>query len=137
MGLDVIDEAKPLFAQIAERVEGSIINGTLPELSRAPSTNELASFYSINPATAAKGVNMLVAKGVLEKRRGIGMFVPEGARTLLINEHRTSFSDDFIGPLLAEANRLGLDHDDVLALIAERSHQLSTSPTPNTSATKG
>lgn len=134
----MIDEAKPLFAQIAEQVEDSIINGTLPELSQAPSTNELASFYSINPATAAKGVNVLVSKGVLEKRRGIGMFVQAGARTLLINEYRTSFSDDFIGPLLTEANRLGLHHDDVLALIAERSQQLSTSPTlPNTAATKG
>lgn len=133
----MIDEAKPLFAQIAEQVEDSIINGTLPELSRAPSTNELSSFYSINPATAAKGVNMLVAKGVLEKRRGIGMFVQEGARSLLVNEHRASFSDNFIGPLLSEANRLGLDHDDVLTLIAERSPELGASPALDTTATKG
>ena len=68
----VIDETKPLFTQIAEKVEDSILNGTLPELSRAPSTNELASFYSINPATAAKGVNILVDEGILYKRRGIG-----------------------------------------------------------------
>lgn len=74
----MIDDAKPLFTQIAEKVEDSILNGTLPELSRAPSTNELATFYSINPATAAKGINRLVDKGVLEKRRGIGMFVTEG-----------------------------------------------------------
>lgn len=133
----MIDEAKPLFAQIAEQVEDSIINGTLPELSRAPSTNELSSFYSINPATAAKGVNMLVAKGVLEKRRGIGMFVQEGARSLLVNEYRASFSDNYIGPLLSEASRLGLDHDDVVALIAERSHELSASPTMDATATKG
>lgn len=133
----MIDEAKPLFAQIAEQVEDSIINGTLPEMSRAPSTNELSSFYSINPATAAKGVNQLVAKGVLEKRRGIGMFVKEGARTLLINEYRTAFSDNFIAPLLSEASRLGLDHDDVITLIAERSAELSASPTMDTTATKG
>ena len=133
----MIDEAKPLFAQIAEKVEDSILNGTLPELSRAPSTNELSSFYSINPATAAKGVNLLVAKGVLAKRRGIGMFVQEGARSLLINEHRTSFSDNYVQPLLAEASRLGLDHDDVVKLIAERSHELSASPTMDTTATKG
>ncbi|WP_420095237.1 GntR family transcriptional regulator, partial [Brevibacterium sediminis] len=89
----MIDDDRPLFAQIAEKVEDSIINGTLPEMSRAPSTNELAHFYSINPATAAKGINLLVSKGVLEKRRGIGMFVTDGARALLINEHRTTFSD--------------------------------------------
>ena len=133
----MIDEAKPLFAQIAEQVEDSIINGTLPELSRAPSTNELASFYSINPATAAKGVNMLVTKGVLAKRRGIGMFVQEGARSLLINEHRASLSDNFIAPLLSEASRLGLDHEDVIRLITERSTELSASPTMDTTATKG
>ena len=115
-----MDEAKPLFMQIAEQVEDSIINGSLPELSRAPSTNELASFYSINPATAAKGVNLLVAKNVIEKKRGIGMFVTEGARDLLIIERRSMFSDRFIAPLLAEAATLGLDAEDLAALIAER-----------------
>lgn len=133
----MIDEAKPLFAQIAEQVEDSIINGTLPEMSRAPSTNELSSFYSINPATAAKGVNQLVAKGVLEKRRGIGMFVKEGARTLLINEYRTAFSDNFIAPLLTEANRLGLERDDVITLIAERSKEFGTSHSLDPTTTKG
>ncbi|MGO3278186.1 MAG: GntR family transcriptional regulator [Brevibacterium aurantiacum] len=133
----MIDEAKPLFAQITEQVEDSIINGTLPELSRAPSTNELSSFYSINPATAAKGVNQLVAKGVLEKRRGIGMFVKEGARTILINEYRTTFSDNFIAPLLSEASRLGLNRDEIIALIAERSQESGTSHSLDQTTAKG
>ena len=133
----MIDEAKPLFAQIAEQVEDSIIDGTLPEMSRAPSTNELSSFYSINPATAAKGVNRLVAKGVLEKRRGIGMFVKEGARHVLINEYRTAFSDNFIAPLLSEAHRLGLDRDEVISLIAERSQELTAPHGPDPTFTKG
>lgn len=122
-----MDEGKPLFTQIAERVEDSIINGSLPELSRAPSTNELASFYSINPATAAKGVNLLVAKNVIEKRRGIGMFVTEGARDILIAERRAAFSDRFIAPLIAEAATLGLSPDDLTQLIVERAGAL-TSP---------
>ncbi|GAA3842997.1 GntR family transcriptional regulator [Mycobacteroides abscessus subsp. abscessus] len=122
-----MDEGKPLFTQIAERVEDSIINGSLPELSRAPSTNELASFYSINPATAAKGVNLLVAKNVIEKRRGIGMFVTEGARDILIAERRAAFSDRFIAPLIAEAATLGLSPDDLTQLIVERAGEL-TSP---------
>ncbi|MBE4695473.1 MULTISPECIES: GntR family transcriptional regulator [Brevibacterium] len=123
----MMDEGKPLFTQIAERVEDSIINGSLPELSRAPSTNELASFYSINPATAAKGVNLLVAKNVIEKRRGIGMFVTEGARDILIAERRAAFSDRFIAPLIAEAATLGLSPDDLTQLIVERAGEL-TSP---------
>lgn len=120
-----MDEGKPLFMQIAEKVEDSIINGSLAELSRAPSTNELASFYAINPATAAKGVNLLVAKNVIEKRRGIGMFVTEGAREILIAERRAAFSDRFIAPLIAEAATLGLSPDDVTRLIAERTGELT------------
>ncbi|MCD1287038.1 MAG: GntR family transcriptional regulator [Brevibacterium sp.] len=133
----MIDDDRPLFAQIAEKVEDSIINGTLPEMSRAPSTNELAHFYSINPATAAKGINLLVSKGVLEKRRGIGMFVTDGARALLINEHRTTFSDSFITPLLTEANRLGLGSEDVIALITERSREIHLTTALDPAATKG
>ncbi len=116
----MIDEGKPLFLQIAESVEDSIIDGTLPEEGQAPSTNELAAFYRINPATAAKGVNMLVDKGVIHKRRGIGMFVSPGARELLLAERRTAFADRFVEPLLGEARKLGLGPDDLTRLIAER-----------------
>jgi len=116
----VIEEGRALFLQIAESVEESIVDGSLPEDTRAPSTNELAAFYRINPATAAKGVNMLVDKGVLVKRRGIGMFVAVGARDQLLAERRSAFADRFITPLLAEARTLGLSADDLTALIHER-----------------
>src|SRR5690606_14249292 len=84
--VNVIEDGRALFLQIAERVEDSIVDGSLAEESQAPSTNELAAFYRINPATAAKGITMLVDKGVLYKRRGIGMFVADGARDLLLSE---------------------------------------------------
>lgn len=116
----VIEEGRALFLQIAESVEESIIDGSLAEESRAPSTNELAAFYRINPATAAKGVNMLVEKGVLYKQRGIGMFVAEGARAALLAERRTAFADRYIEPLVSEARHLGLDADDLARLIHER-----------------
>ncbi|WP_454111888.1 GntR family transcriptional regulator [Microbacterium aurum] len=116
----MIEEGRALFLQIAESVEESIIDGSLPEDTRAPSTNELAAFYRINPATAAKGVNMLVEKGVLVKRRGIGMFVAVGARDHLLTERRAAFADRFITPLIAEARTLGLSADDLTALIHER-----------------
>jgi len=116
----VIEEGKAIFLQIAESIEDSIIDGTLPEEERAPSTNELAAFYRINPATAAKGVAMLVDKGVIYKRRGIGMFVADGARTSLQHERRAQFAERFIDPLLTEARTLGLDADDLAALLRER-----------------
>ncbi|GAA4641474.1 GntR family transcriptional regulator [Gordonia humi] len=117
----MIDDGRPLFHQIADTVSDSIIDGSLDEESRAPSTNELAAFYRINPATAAKGVNMLVDKGVLYKRRGVGMFVATGARDLLRRERQQAFADRFIEPLLSEADRLGLAPDDLVALILDRS----------------
>lgn len=131
----MIEDGRALFLQIAEQVEGSIIDGSLAEDTQAPSTNELAGFYRINPATAAKGVNMLVEKGVLHKRRGIGMFVAAGARELLLAERRTVFADRFIAPLLEEAQRIGLEPDDVAALIRERAASPGPSTDSGTSAT--
>jgi len=119
----VIEEGKPLFLQIAEQIEDSILDGSLPEETQAPSTNELAGFYRINPATAAKGVAMLTDKGVLYKRRGIGMFVAAGAKDLLLGERRAAFADRYIEPLIAEARTLGLGSDDLVALLHERATQ--------------
>ncbi len=116
----MIEEGKALFLQIAENVEDAILDGSLGEDTRAPSTNELAAFYRINPATAAKGVNMLVEKGVLVKRRGIGMFVAVGAREHLLTERRAAFADRFIQPLLAEARNLGLGPDDLARIVRDR-----------------
>jgi DNA-binding transcriptional regulator YhcF (GntR family) len=118
----VIEEGRALFLQIAESVEDSIIDGSLAEEAQAPSTNELAAFFRINPATAAKGVNMLVDKGVLYKRRGIGMFVAPGAGDLVLAERRTAFADRFVEPLLIEAKKLGLGPDDLSRLILDRAN---------------
>lgn len=122
----MIEEGKPLFLQIAEQIEDSIIDGSLGEDAQAPSTNELASFYRINPATAAKGVAMLTEKGVLIKRRGIGMFVAPGAKDVLLGERRAVFADRYIDPLIAEARTLGLDADDLAALLKQRAAQTTT-----------
>ena len=74
-----LEEGAPLFVQVAGRLADEIADGTLPEGERVPSTNELSAYYRINPATAAKGISMLTDDGLLEKRRGIGMFVAAGA----------------------------------------------------------
>lgn len=122
----MIEEGKPLFVQIAEHVEDSIVDGTLADDERAPSTNELAAFYRINPATAAKGINMLVDKAVLVKRRGVGMFVAPGARALLLAERRQAFADRYVQPLVIEAGKLGLTAEDVAQLFRERAAALAT-----------
>jgi DNA-binding transcriptional regulator YhcF (GntR family) len=112
-----VDDGRPLFVQIALQVEAAVLEGSLAEGERAPSTNELASFHRINPATAAKGINLLVDRGILVKRRGLGMFVADGARELLRAERQQRFADDYIAPMLDEARAIGLSPEDVVGLI--------------------
>ena len=116
-----LDEGAPIFAQIAERLAEEIADGSLAEGDRVPSTNELAAFYRINPATAAKGISMLTDDGLVEKRRGIGMFVAAGARSRLLSDRRKQFTERFVEPLVAEAGRLGIDADELAAMIRESS----------------
>jgi GntR family transcriptional regulator len=112
-----LDEGTPLFVQVAERLAGEIADGGLGEGERVPSSNELAGFYRINPATAAKGINVLADDGLLEKRRGIGMFVAAGARQRLLARRRADFTRRYVEPLLTEATRLGIGTGELLALI--------------------
>jgi len=115
----VFDDSRAIFVQIAEQIEGDIIDGTLAEESRAPSTNELAAFHRINPATAAKGVAQLVADGILYKRRGVGMFVAAGARQALVAKRREAFESGFIEPLIREARKLAIDVEELIVMVKE------------------
>ena len=74
----MLDDGAPIFSQVAERLAEEIAVGALAEGEQVPSTTELAAYYRINPATAAKGINVLTDEGLVEKRRGIGMFVSAG-----------------------------------------------------------
>ena len=74
---------KSIYIQIAEVIENEILTGNLKEGEQAPSTNQFAKFYNINPATAGKGLNLLVDEDILYKKRGIGMLVTEGKKRLL------------------------------------------------------
>ncbi|MGA3155406.1 MAG: GntR family transcriptional regulator [Streptosporangiaceae bacterium] len=117
-----LDEGAPLFVQVAERLADEIADGGLGEGERVPSTNELAAYYRINPATAAKGIGMLTDDGLVEKRRGIGMFVADGARARLLGERRKRFAERYLEPLVAEASRLGVGADELAAMIRESSY---------------
>ncbi len=98
----------PIFQQLAAKIAGDIVAGTYPEETAVPSASDFAVFYTINPATASKGVNVLVERGVLYKKRGIGMFVATGARELLRDRRREEFRTHYIQPLLREATVLEL-----------------------------
>lgn len=115
----MLDEGTPLFVQLAGQVADEIADGSLAEGDRVPSTNEFAAFHRINPATAAKGINALIDDGLLEKRRGIGMFVATGARERLLADRRKRFAEQYIDPMLAEAERLGIDRDTLISLVRD------------------
>lgn len=112
-----MDESRPIFQQIAEQIENDIIAGLLPEETQVPSTNEFAAFHRINPATAGKGVNLLVDTGILYKKRGIGMFVAAGSRDRLVAERRERFREQFVQPLLIEAEKLGITAEQLTVMI--------------------
>lgn len=120
-----LEEEKPIFLQIAERLEDAVLSGAFPEESRLPSTTEIAAAYRINPATALKGISLLVDEGVAYKQRGIGMFVSKGARSLIEEKRRNAFYSDFVLPLVSEAKKLGISEQGMAAML-ERGYRNDT-----------
>lgn len=112
---DVFDDGSPIYRQIAERIERDVVDGVLEPDEKLMSTNEYAAFYRINPATAAKAFHELVDRGVLYKRRGIGMFVSPQAREQLRTDRRRRFFDEVVDPMIAEARSIDIALDDVVA----------------------
>lgn len=111
------DESAPLYQQIAAQLEEMIFTGGFAEGDQVPSTTQLSQQLHINPATVLKGMNMLVDEGLLEKRRGLGMFVKEGARQKIMERRKDNFYNDCIKRLLAEAHKLGITREHLLDLI--------------------
>jgi GntR family transcriptional regulator len=119
----VLDDGVPIFSQIAQLLAEEIASGALAEGDRVPSSNELAAFHRINPATAAKGINVLTEDGLVEKRRGVGMFVAVGARERLLETRRKQFADRYVEPMVVEANRLGIDTESLVTMVHETALQ--------------
>jgi len=114
---ELFDSNKPIFIQIREKIEDQIINDQLKEGEQAPSTNQLVSFYKINHATVSKGINQLVEEGILYKKRGVGMFVAEGAKEQLVQKRKEIFIDDYIVGLVQEADKTGISEHELIGLI--------------------
>lgn len=115
---EILNQEKSIYLQIKEMIERDIIRDILLEEEKVPSTNELAKLYAINPATAAKGINLLVDEGILYKKRGIGMFVSAGAKEMIVKKRKEHFFDDYVKGLLTEAASLGITKDELIEMIA-------------------
>jgi DNA-binding transcriptional regulator YhcF (GntR family) len=111
------DSTKALFQQIAEIIEDQILSGILLVDEQVYSTNQLSKLYNINPATARKGLNLLVDEKIIYKKRGLGMFVSEGAVDYIKNKRKNNFYDDYIVKLLKEGEKLHISKDEIIDMI--------------------
>ncbi|MBQ6461776.1 MAG: GntR family transcriptional regulator [Pseudobutyrivibrio sp.] len=117
--LENLGEDKSIYLQISEMIEDEILRDILREEEQVPSTTELSKFYKINPATAAKGINLLVDKDILYKKRGIGMFVQAGAKEKIMEARKKSFKETYLKKLITEAKLIGITKNDLKRLIDE------------------
>lgn len=113
----MLNEQTSIYLQIAQLMENDILKGVYQEEEQVPSTNELASMFRINPATAAKGVNLLVDEDILYKKRGIGMFVATGAVERIRQKRKGAFYENFVKTLVSEAKSLAIGNQELLEMI--------------------
>nr|UWI51539.1 GntR family transcriptional regulator [Clostridioides difficile] len=113
----ILNNEEPIFIQIARAIEDEILSDGIKEEEQVPSTTELSKLYKINPATVLKGINTLVDKNILYKKRGIGMFVSDGARSIIKEVRKENFKNNFIKNLLQEADKLEINREELVDII--------------------
>lgn len=109
----------PLFIQVAQWLENEILKDHIREEEQVPSTNQFASLYHINPATARKGFGILTDDGILYKKRGIGMFVATGAKEKIRARAKERFQNEYVKKMLEEAKQLGMTREELIRMIEE------------------
>ena len=111
------NEDLPIYRQLRDRVVAMILEGVLDDGDALPSVRNVAAEYRLNPLTVLKGYQELVDEGLVEKKRGRGMFVTDGARTQLMKDERQKFVDKEWPLIAATIERLGLNAKDLLGSI--------------------
>jgi len=108
------NEDQPIYRQLRDRVVAMILEDVLTEGDALPSVRNVAAEYRLNPLTVLKGYQELVDEGLVEKKRGRGMFVNEGAKDRLLHAERQRFLDKEWPKVIASIKRLGLDANELL-----------------------
>ena len=114
-----LNDHEPIFIQISKAIGDEILCDSIKEGMQVPSTTELSKFYKINPATVLKGVNILVDKEILFKKRGIGMFVSKGAKEIIKNGRKENFKEVYLKDLIGEAKKIGITKEELLDMISD------------------
>ena len=108
------NDGQPIYRQLRDRVVAMILDGVLNEGDALPSVRTVAAEYRVNPLTVLKGYQQLVDENLVETRRGLGMFVNDGARKLLLQAERQRFLKEEWPKVRATIQRLGLDVEELL-----------------------
>lgn len=114
------NDSQPIYRQLRDKVVVMILEGTLSDGDALPSVRNVAAEFTLNPLTVLKGYQQLVDEGLVEKRRGRGMFVTDGARSKLMREERQRFLENEWPRVVLMIERLGLDPSELLKKHAER-----------------
>jgi GntR family transcriptional regulator len=109
------NDSQPIYRQLRDRVVAMMLEGGLKEGDPLPSVRQVAAEFTVNPLTVLKGYQELVDEDVIEKRRGLGMFVKTGARAVLLKDEREKFVTQEWPRVFATIRRLGLDVGELLA----------------------
>jgi DNA-binding transcriptional regulator YhcF (GntR family) len=115
-----MDSERPVFVQIIEVLEDGILDGTYGAGDMVASTNQIARLFGVNPETAVKALRTLADRGVVERRRGLGMAVLPDARETILARRRQEFFDHLAPRFVAEARKLGISRDQLTALLTEQ-----------------
>nr|WP_233711238.1 GntR family transcriptional regulator [Lederbergia citrisecunda] len=119
------DSSKPIYVQISEWLENEIISGNFNNDDKVYSQYQLAELFNINPATAAKGLNILAEEQILYKKRGLGMFVADGARARILDKRKNETLKELVDALVIEAKRLNVSENELINMIQETSRRRS------------
>lgn len=115
MSVPTWDSSTPIYRQLRDRVVAMILEGAIKQGEPLPSVRQVAADFQINPITVSKAYQQLVDEDLIEKRRGLGMFVSEGAPSALLKSERKRFLAEEWPALMLRIKRLGLDAEELLA----------------------
>lgn len=117
--MDIVQESIPIFVKISEGIKDHILSGDLKENEQLPSTTQISRQYDVNISTVTKGYNLLVSEGIVYKKKGIGMFISEGAVEKLIKDRRSTFQEKYVVTMLEEAKRLRYTAQELQQMVAD------------------
>ncbi len=115
------NDSQPIYRQLRDRVIALILDGVLKEGDPLPSVRTVAAEYRVNPITVLKSYQQLVDEELVEKKRGLGMFIKPGARELLLQAEREKFLAEHWPRVFATIQRLGLTPEELLRELTTRS----------------